>query len=74
MTGYISQYRDKKILEFDPERAMLHFDSTIADYQQGAGGVMEWGGVVANGTMCARHCPLSMYTSKYKDVVIIYIH
>ena len=28
MTGYISQYRGKKTLEFDPERAMLHFDWT----------------------------------------------
>ena len=28
MTGYISQYRGKKTLELDPERAMLHFDWT----------------------------------------------
>ena len=28
MTGYISQYRGKKTLEFDPERAMLQFDWT----------------------------------------------
>ena len=83
MTGYISQYRGKKTLEFDPERAMLHFDwtsligglieirlavgirdehigqlstSTIADYQQGAGGVMEWGGVVGQCVHVTVHC------------------